>query len=262
MVNVPGAHPQNWQGLLPISTAEPLVEEGEAIRFSPSKLAAFEKCPVHWFIGNFGGDGSGFEASLGTLLHAALEVSSNEAELESYVQSNWHTLEFEASWQESGQKRRALAMVAALGQYLRDAGELVSAEQKFEVSIGRLVIAGKIDRVEKDADGGLRVVDLKTGKTPSAQEVASHRQLAVYQLAIRSQYAEPLGGGRIVSVGDQKLKVLDQPAISGEFEQEVLELLKQVELGAGGSTFIAEVADHCTEDANCQLLISKVVTNG
>lgn len=262
LVNVPGAHPQNWQGLLPISTVEALVEEGEAIRFSPSKLAAFEKCPVHWFIANFGGDGSGFEASLGTLLHAALEVSSNEAELESYVQSNWHTLEFEASWQESGQKRRALAMVAALGQYLRDAGELVSAEQKFEVSIGRLVIAGKIDRVEKDADGGLRVVDLKTGKTPSAQEVASHRQLAVYQLAIRSQYAEPLGGGRIVSVGDQKLKVLDQPAISGEFEQEVLELLKQVELGAGGSTFLAEVADHCTEDANCQLLISKVVTNG
>jgi RecB family exonuclease len=153
-------------------------------------------------------------------------------------------------------------MVAALGQYLRDAGELVIAEQKFEVSIGRLVIAGKIDRVEKDPDGGLRVVDLKTGKTPSAKDVENHRQLAVYQLAIRSQYSEPLAGGRIVAVGDQKLKVLDQPAISGEFEQEVLELLKRVEAGAGGSSFIAEVADHCSEDANCQLLISKVVTNG
>ena len=262
LVNVPGAHPQNWQGLLPISTTEPLVEEGEAIRFSPSRLEAFEKCPVHWFIQNFGGDGSGFEASLGTLLHAALEVSSNEAELEQYVQSNWHTLEFEASWQESGQKRRALAMVSALGEYLRTAGELVSAEQKFEVSIGRLVIAGKIDRVEKDADGGLRVVDLKTGKTPSAQDVTNHRQLAVYQLAIRTQYDLPPSGGRIVSVGDQKLKVLDQPSIGGEFEQEVLDLLRKVELGAGGSSFVAEVADHCTEDANCQLLISKVVTNG
>lgn len=262
LADVPGAHPQNWQGLLPISTAEPLVTDGEAIRFSPSRLEAFEKCPVHWFISNFGGDGSGFEASLGTLLHAALEVSSTEADLEDYVQSNWHTLEFEASWQESGQKRRALAMVAALGQYLRDAGELVSAEQKFEVSIGRLVIAGKIDRVEKDADGGLRVVDLKTGKPPTAQEVTNHRQLAVYQLAVRSQYDQKLAGGRIVSVGDQKLKVLDQPAISGEFEKEVLELLQRVELGAGGNSFIAETADHCSEDASCQLLISKVITNG
>jgi superfamily I DNA/RNA helicase/RecB family exonuclease len=262
LVGVPGAHPDSWQGLLPISSTEPLVLEGEVIRFSPSRLSAFEKCPVHWFIQNFGGDGSGFEASLGTLLHAALEVSSNQAELEQFVQSNWHTLEFEASWQESGQKRRALNMIAALGQYLRTSGELVSAEQKFEVSIGRLVIAGKIDRVEKDPGGGLRVVDLKTGKPPTAKEVESHRQLAVYQLAIRSQYSEPLAGGRIVSVGDQKLKVLDQPAISGEFEQEVLELLKKVETGAGGSSFVAEVADHCGEDANCQLLISRVVTSG
>ncbi|MFM1958432.1 MAG: hypothetical protein RI929_795 [Actinomycetota bacterium] len=262
LVGVPGAHPDSWQGQLPISSTEPLVLEGEAIRFSPSRLSAFEKCPVHWFIQNFGGDGSGFEASLGTLLHAALEVSSNQAELEQFVQSNWHTLEFEASWQESGQKRRALNMIAALGQYLRTSGELVSAEQKFEVSIGRLVIAGKIDRVEKDPGGGLRVVDLKTGKPPTAKEVESHRQLAVYQLAIRSQYNEPLAGGRIVSVGDQKLKVLDQPAISGEFEHEVLELLKKVETGAGGSSFVAEVADHCGQDANCQLLISRVVTSG
>ncbi len=262
LLNVPGAHPQHWQGLLPISTTENLVAEDQPIRFSPSRLSAFEKCPVHWFIQNFGGDGSGFEASLGTLLHAALEVSGNQAELESFVESNWHTLEFEASWQESGQKRKALNMVAALGQYLREASELVSAEQKFEVSIGRLVIAGKIDRVERDAQGGLRVVDLKTGKPPTTQEVAEHRQLAVYQLAVRSQYAEPVVGGRIISVGDQKLKVLDQPALSGESEEELMSLLKQVESGAGGNSFIAQVADHCSADANCQLLISKVVTSG
>jgi RecB family exonuclease len=138
----------------------------------------------------------------------------------------------------------------------------VTAEQKFEVKIGRLVIAGKIDRVERDENGGLRVVDLKTGKPPSVQEVTAHRQLAVYQLAVREQYGEKMAGGRIVAVGDQRLKVLDQPEISGEFEAEVLELLKRVEDGAGGNSFLAEVADHCNEDANCQLLISKVVTNG
>ncbi|MEN9953924.1 MAG: hypothetical protein RL028_526 [Actinomycetota bacterium] len=262
LLQVPGANPAGWQGLLPISTNEPLVLDGEDIRFSPSRLSAFEKCPVHWFIQNFGGDGSGFEASLGILLHAALEVSSSESELAAFVESNWHTLEFEASWQSSGQKRKALNMVAALGEYLRSAGELVTAEQKFEVKIGRLVIAGKIDRVERDESGGLRVVDLKTGKPPSAQEVTNHRQLAVYQLAVREQYGEEMAGGRIVAVGEQRLKVLDQPEISGEFEAEVLELLKRVEDGAGGNSFLAEVADHCNEDANCQLLISKVVTNG
>ena len=262
LLQVPGANPEGWQGLLPLSTNEPLVVKGEDIRFSPSRLSAFERCPVHWFIQNFGGDGSGFEASLGTLLHAALEVSLTQAELENFVESNWHTLEFEASWQSSGQKRKALNMVAALGEYLRSAGELVTAEQKFEVKIGHLVIAGKIDRVERDADGGLRVVDLKTGKPPSAQEVLTHRQLAVYQLAVREQYGEEMAGGRIVAVGDQRLKVLDQPKVSGEFEGEILELLKRVEDGAGGNSFVAEIADHCNEDSNCQLLISKVVTSG
>ena len=262
LLQVPGAHPSGWQGLLPISSEEPLVSPGEDIRFSPSRLSAFEKCPVHWFIQNFGGDGSGFEASLGTLLHAALEVSTTQSELDDFIQSNWHTLEFEASWQESGQKRKALNMAAALGAYLSEAGELVSAEQKFEVKIGGLVIAGKIDRVERDEDGGLRVVDLKTGKPPTADEVVSHRQLAVYQLAVKAQHGEKVAGGRIVSVGDQRLRVLDQPAIEGEFEQEVLELLKRVEIGAGGNSFVAEIADHCNQDANCQLLISKVVTSG
>jgi RecB family exonuclease len=262
LLQVPGANPEGWQGLLSISTDEQLVAQGEDIRFSPSRLSAFEKCPVHWFIQNFGGDGSGFEASLGTLLHAALEVSSTEAELENFVESNWHTLEFEASWQSSGQKRKALSMVAALGEYLRSAGELVTAEQKFEVKIGRLVIAGKIDRVERDAEGGLRVVDLKTGKPPSAQEVLTHRQLAVYQLAVREQYGEEMAGGRIVAVGDRRLKVLDQPQLSGEFEGEILKLLKSVEDGAGGNSFVAEIADHCNEDSSCQLLISKVVTGG
>jgi hypothetical protein len=71
-----------------------------------------------------------------------------------------------------------------------------------------------------------------------------------------------MAGGRIVAVGDQRLKVLDQPQLSGEFEGEILKLLKSVEDGAGGNNFVAEIADHCNEDSNCQLLISKVVTGG
>jgi hypothetical protein len=55
--------------------------------------------------------------------------------------------------------------------------------------------------------------------------------------------------------------VLDQPGLEGESEKALHDLLLRVESGAGGSSFIAEVADHCSADANCQLLISKVVTS-
>jgi superfamily I DNA/RNA helicase/RecB family exonuclease len=261
LVGVPGAHPDQWQGLLPPSTSEALYKGEESIRFSPSRLDAFEACPLHWFIQNFGGDGSGFEASLGTLLHEALELARDEKELVNFVESNWHSLEFETAWQSTGQKRKALNMAAAIGEYLNQAGQLVQAEQKFELQIGRLQIVGKIDRVERDAEGNVQVVDLKTGKVPTQAQVDSHRQLAVYQLAMR-QLGHEVTGGRIVAVGDQKLKVIQQQKLDGELESKILELLEAVSQGAGGSEFEASVSSHCSGDESCQILITKAVTHG
>lgn len=261
LMGVPGAHPSSWQGLLPLSTDEPLVSEGEKVRFSPSKLEAFEKCPVHWFIESFGGDGSGFEASLGTLLHAAMEQGGQRDELVQYLESNWHTLEFESSWQAQTQKRKALRMLSAVADYLESADLLMQAEQKFELNLGRLQIAGKIDRVEQLPDGSVAVVDLKTGRTPSQAEVSGHRQLAVYQLAMR-ELGHELAGAKIVSVGEQKLKVLQQPPLTEELESEITKLLADVEQQAGAARFAANVSSHCLQDGNCQLLIGKVITGG
>jgi superfamily I DNA/RNA helicase/RecB family exonuclease len=260
LLEAPGADPSGWQGLLPVSTEDPLVDPEATIRFSPSRLEAFERCPVHWFIQNFSGDGQGFEASLGTLLHAALELAADEAGLYSYLESNWHTLEFETDWQAKAQKRKALNMAHAIALYLGQSSDLVASEQKFEFQIGRLQISGKIDRVERSEDGTIRVVDLKTGKTPTLQEVAEHRQLAVYQLALKYQ-GEPKTQGVIVSVGEQRLKVLEQPALQGEFEEKILQLLEEVAQSAGESSFTANYSDHCSDDSKCQLLIGKVVTD-
>lgn len=261
LLGVAGAHPDGWQGLLPISTGDSLAGDQDLIRFSPSRLDAFETCPLHWFINNFGGDGSGFEASLGTLLHEALEMARNGQEVVGYLESNWHTLEFETQWQAASQKRKAVKMAAAIGEYLQSADRLLQAEQKFELSIGRLQIVGKIDRVEEAADGTIQVVDLKTGRVPTQAQVDGHRQLAVYQLAMR-QLGHEVSGGRIVAVGDQKLKILQQGKLEGEAEAQILNLLQQVIDGAGGSEFNASISSHCQGDENCQLLLTKAVTHG
>lgn len=261
LLGVAGAHPDGWQGLLPVSTNDSLAGDKDLIRFSPSRLDAFESCPLHWFIDNFGGDGSGFEASLGTLLHEALEMARNGQEVAGYLESNWHTLEFETQWLAAAQKRKAVNMAAALGEYLQSADRLVQAEQKFELTIGKLQIVGKIDRVEESADGSIQVVDLKTGRVPTQSQVDGHRQLAVYQLAMR-QLGHEVSGGRIVAVGDQKLKILQQGKLEGETESEILNLLQRVVDGAGGSQFSASISSHCQGDENCQLLLTKAVTHG
>ena len=260
LAGVPGAHPRNWQGLLSISSKEPVVAQGEELRLSASKLEAFEKCPLHWFIGTFGGQSANFHASLGTLLHAALEASAQGVEISDFVESNWHTLEFESKWHELSQRRRAAKMLALVTQYLEKANQLVAAEQPFELKVGNLTVSGKIDRIESTSDGSL-VVDLKTGKVPTAAEASNNRQLALYQLALRSE-GNKVAGAQIVAVGGDSLKVLEQPALEGEKFEEINMLLERASSEIGSDQFSASIGSHCREDGSCQLLLAKAVQHG
>lgn len=257
LAGVPGAHPRNWQGLQEISTSEPVVTNQEALRLSASKLEAFEKCPLHWFIGTFGGEGTSFQASLGTLMHAALEASSKGVDIGDFVQSNWYSLDFESKWVELAQLRKSARMIALMTEYLSGAGELIAAEKPFELQVGNLTVAGKIDRVEKSPEG-LVVVDLKTGKPQTQQEVSDNRQLSLYQLSLMNS-GEQVSGARIVSIGAPKLKVMDQPALEGERLADLTALLERAAAEIGSDHFAASFSSHCAEDGNCQLLLAKAV---
>lgn len=61
----------------------------------------------------------------------------------------------------------------------------IAVEVPFEMPIGDTVVRGRIDAVFADADGGVTVVDWKTGEPPRGMEARRHAavQLAVYRLA-------------------------------------------------------------------------------
>jgi DNA helicase-2/ATP-dependent DNA helicase PcrA len=61
----------------------------------------------------------------------------------------------------------------------------VDVEVPFEMAIGDTVVRGRIDAVFADADGGMTVVDWKTGEPPKDDDAKKHAavQLAVYRLA-------------------------------------------------------------------------------
>lgn len=261
-LGVAGANPAGWFGLLPASSEAGLYDPDQSVFVSPSKIENFEKCPLHWFISEHGGDGSGFEASLGTLIHAALEKARDNADqLVPAIDSLWHELEFEAQWQSAAQRQKALAMLANLAQYLEQkSAELVQAEAEFNMPIGRLVIAGKIDRLEKTS-AGIFVADLKTGKVGTKEEVAQNRQLALYQLAAQKVLVpdQKVLGAKIISVSP-KLSTPEQGPLEGELLQQVEDLLKAAELGMSGNTMLAVVSEHCSGDENCQLLLARQVT--
>jgi len=219
---VPGAAPDEWYGLSESTTTEPLIDltdEEARVRVSPSQMETFEKTPLAWFIDKMAAMPSGIAANVGTIVHGALENTADARDLADvtpeklweHVDDRWSELTFEAPWIAERQRRAVDTLVRGLSEYLTDflrsGATLVNAEGAFEVTIDQVTLSGKIDRVERTAEGEIVIVDLKTGRhAPSQPSVDQNAQLGGYQLAGR-RGAIPGVEGTEVSAGGALLYV-------------------------------------------------------
>jgi len=209
----PGAHPEQWFGLVEPSSTRALYE-GFDVPVSPSALETVEESPVEWFLGAIARDDASPERGLGSLIHQALErnPAGDAQTLWKDVDDRFGQLEYEAGWIEAYHRRVARGMVEALADYLADrqrAGyQLLGSEQKFRISHGRAIVSGVIDRIERDDNGALLVVDLKTGNHSTDGQVVDNAQMLTYQLALETEELlgalgsdkAPLGGAALLFV--------------------------------------------------------------
>ena len=105
----------------------------------------------------------------------------------------WDQLNFGALWLSAVERVEAESAVERFlaWQEARADQELLGTEVGFscEIDLGgeRVHLTGTADRVERDPDGRVRIVDFKTGKSePRAADVAVQDQLGVYQLAVQA----------------------------------------------------------------------------
>lgn len=286
---VAGAHPDEWYGIVPPSTILGLNEPGDAdgegdgpVHVSPSKMSAFEACPLHWLIGQVGGGDSNTAANLGTIIHKVME-DATEVTPEALwrgVDERWGELEFDAEWQSRVAKLDARALTDRLASYLgdfdRSGGTLLSAEGRFSFAVGDAVLSGTVDRVEQLSDGRAVIVDLKTGKGDPLNDagVADHPQLGAYQLAFQEGQiagipnAAELAGARLVIVSSGTQKQNYRNPTQQPFSPDELDAFRaRVEAdarGMGGRTFVAELATHCLDPwsfGSCRLHIIKQVSS-
>jgi superfamily I DNA/RNA helicase/RecB family exonuclease len=224
--DVPGARPEDWYGLAPASTEEPLRAPGEVVPVSPSDVEKIMRCPLRWVLERHGGGEVGALAAVtGSLVHALVQAraaGADGAELESALRSAWSRLDAGAPWFGRRELARVRGMLSAFDEWVHasraDGLTLVAVEHPVQLDLKSerrggpwLRLRGRVDRLEVDRHGRPVVVDVKTGKTaPTKQAVAEHAQLAVYQLAaalgafgdVVDRAARP-GGARLVYVADR-----------------------------------------------------------
>jgi RecB family exonuclease len=254
---VPGAHPDDWSGLAGVSDDRPLRGPDDLVHVSPSRVEQFDRCALRWLLETSGGTaGASPSQALGMLVHEIAQSvpDGDRAGLARRLAERIGRLGLGDGWVDQRERERAEQMVAKLADYVaqaRAAGrELVAVEQDVQVQVGRAVVRGQVDRLERDADGRLVVVDLKTGKSaPAAGELARHAQLGVYQVAVEEAGFEDVapgatgsGGALLVQLGTRRRSpgVQQQPPLEADDDpQWARRLVAEVADGMAGARFAA-----------------------
>lgn len=199
---VPGADPAEWAGLAAPTTSAPLKPPGAPVHVSPSRVELAGTCPLRWALETSGGRrAERIEQNLGSLIHeiAAARPHGTAEELLEALDARFDSLGLPEGWIRSRERRRAERMLRLFADYASGVPGEVATEVEVERRVGDAVVHGFVDRLEV-VDGGVRVVDLKTGHEVSRAEAERHAQLGVYQLAV-SEGAPPgraAAGARLV----------------------------------------------------------------
>ncbi|KAA0102579.1 ATP-dependent DNA helicase [Mycolicibacterium sp. P1-5] len=262
---VSGADPAQWYGMTPVSTLEPLWNgEQHTVTLSPSTLQTLSDCPLRWLAERHGGtDRRELRSTLGSVVHALIADSVSAEQMTSDLKKLWSTIPFDSSWYSENELDRHRAMLEAFAAW-RSATRHELTEIGTEVDVDGMIaecddgrpgvrVRGRVDRLERDAEGRLVIVDVKTGKSPVTKDQAQrHAQLGLYQLAITEGAladGDRPGGGRLVYVAKPSASGATErgqsaltPDSAGEWRQTV----QQAAAATAGPQFVARVNDGCT----------------
>ena len=230
-------------------------------------------CPLRWLLERHGGaDGRDVRSALGSLIHALVaDPDKGEDQMIAELERHWAELPFDSQWYSANELERHRAMLSTFVQWraqtrhqFTEVGAEVDVDGVVEPADGQqpgVRVRGRVDRLERDAEGRLVVVDVKTGKTPvSKDEAQRHAQLAAYQLAIAEgllPQGDQAGGARLVylgKVGSTGACEREQDPMSAEGREVLRESVREAAAATQGPEFVARINDgcaHCPVRAIC-----------
>ena len=249
------ADPANWIGSVPLSTDAAVIDADQEVVVSPSGAESFVECGVKWFLQNNGGtDGDSTAQVLGSAIHAfaakmVQEPGTSKQDLIANLESSWKLIDPDSGWVSASHLENAVTMLEKFVTYHNETKrEVVDAEIRFDVKLGRARIRGSVDRLEVEADGSLFIIDFKTGGTAiSLKEAKENLQLASYQVGIAEggfTQGNVSAGAELVYLGTSTAGATLRPQHVIDVEA-TKEKLNQIAEGMGAATFFATVNKRC-----------------
>ncbi|CAB4529914.1 unannotated protein [freshwater metagenome] len=259
------AQPSQWLGSASLTTDLPVIDEGSLVPVSPSGAENFTECGLKWFLEKSGGtDGDSTAQLLGSVIHefARLKVEEpgiTDEQLHTKLVDSWPLIDDSQGWISQAALTRAKKMLERFSIFhsksLSDNNRTVAGvEKSFEITVGRALIRGNVDRIEVDKDGKHYIIDFKTGKKEiSGDDAQSNLQLACYQLGvILDGFQEKLNSTDVT--GAQLVYLASKNKSYSTREQDPLadveatrKILEEIAVGMGAATFTARKNDMCKQ---------------
>jgi DNA helicase-2/ATP-dependent DNA helicase PcrA len=128
----------------------------------------------------------------------------------------------EASWRRGGfgdsdeERQLHQKAVSALTRYHERSragqGQPVWFERQFSFKLGPHLVRGRVDRVDRLPSGEYELIDYKTGRPKSAEQLAADVQLSLYAIAAREAWGlEATRGAYYYLLDDEKVAVSGDP---------------------------------------------------
>jgi len=173
-----------------------LPRRGEGLMLSASDIETYRSCPLKYKFARVFRipQEPTMNQRFGILVHQVLERwhaarSSSREELVALLDAGWRRGGFGDSEEERQFRAKA---VASLHRYFeRDAAETSEPawlEKAFQFKLGPHVLRGRVDRVDRMADGGYELIDYKTGRPRTTAQLREDVQLSLYAVAAREAW--------------------------------------------------------------------------
>ena len=193
-----------------------LPRRGDGLLLSASDVETYRSCPLKYKFSRVFRipQEPTMNQRFGILVHQVLERwhaarSSSREELLALLDAGWRRGGLGSSEEERQLRAKA---TAALHRYFeRDAGESsepVWLEKAFQFTLGPHVLRGRVDRVDRLADGAYELVDYKTGRPRTQEQLREDVQLSLYAIAAKEAWrVESSSEAYHYVLDDEKIRV-------------------------------------------------------